>query len=108
MALSLRVFFVHRYYKRLFRAKDHVFGEAAKMVLGDLQDFCFASRSTLEGAVGPNGVDAIAQAHHEGRRHVFMRIQQMVGISNEEAAEFERQMRSSMRPNAQPVDDGDD
>lgn len=91
MAISWRSFFVHRYYRRLFA------GDAAKMVLADLAEFCNVHRPTAR--VSPQGgtVDPIAMAIAEGRREVFLRIQAMLNLTNEEVAEFERTMRDRMR-----------
>ncbi len=53
-------------------------GEGApKVVLGDLARFCHAQKSTFHK-------DPYVQAHLEGKREVWLRIQQHLNLSEEE------------------------
>lgn len=60
-------------YKQTFKS-----GESAKFVLADLAKFCHANSTTH--VVG----DTHGSAQLEGRRQVYLRIQQLAGLSDED------------------------
>lgn len=64
-------------YCRVFNKED----EAAKEVMQDLAKFCRANKSTFHE-------DGRAHALLEGRREVWLRIQQHIGLTEDELMEL--------------------
>lgn len=69
-----------RAYKGLFLENGLVRADGEK-VLADLRDFCFATRSGFDK-------DPAVMARREGRREVFLRIQYLLGLSEDEVRQF--------------------
>lgn len=66
-----------------FRALVGGEAKAGRLALDDLAEFCRADRSCV--VVGKDGrVDTHATAVAEGRREVYLRIQQMLSLTDEQ------------------------
>lgn len=63
-----------------------LFGEpqtdAGLRVLADLRAFCHADRTTIKISPVSKTVDPLASAHAEGRREVWLRIQQWTHLDD--------------------------
>ena len=75
-------------YRRLFLADDGSLSEDAKVVLGDLARFCNAMKPSTR--LGPQGVDAGATLVGEGRREVWLRLQNMLHIDDRTTVDLPR------------------
>lgn len=65
-----------RAYKKLFLADDGTLNEDGRIVLADLANFCRANKSTTHVANGK--ADPILSAVGDGRREVWLRLQEML------------------------------
>lgn len=88
MVSSLRIWIGRsRAYKRVFLSDSGDIGLDCQTVLADLKRFCHVDRSTTKISPQTGMIDPIATAQAEGRREVFLRIQQMLNL---ETARIER------------------
>lgn len=86
-----------RAYKRIFLTDDGKPNKDAELVLADLRRFCYADRTTAKVSPTTQTMDPLAMAFAEGRREVFMRLQQLLNLDestirnlNEPAQEDDR------------------
>ena len=70
-------------YRRIFQEPKPISVRDGAALLADLREFCRADTSCV--VVGKDGkIDTHATLLAEGRREVFLRIQQMLNLSDEE------------------------
>jgi hypothetical protein len=79
MSIYLRLFNLRNAYRKLLEGNK----KAGRLALEDLRDFCRADRSCV--VVAKDGrVDTHATAVAEGRREVFLKILQMLNLTDED------------------------
>lgn len=69
-------------YRRLFLTEDGRPNPDASVVLADLKRFCRAEGTTLIVSPTSGQVDPLAMAHAEGRREVWIRLQQYLHLDD--------------------------
>ena len=79
-----------RAYKSLFLGEGGKPNENAKIVLEDLMKFCHVNETCL--MISSQGtVDPLATVHAEGRREVFLRLNEFLNITQQQLAAIQEQ-----------------
>lgn len=69
-------------YRGCFMSENGQLTAQAQFVMRDLANYCDAYRTTMK--TGPNGVDPYASGVAEGRRQVWLRMQSMLRLPDDE------------------------
>jgi hypothetical protein len=90
MALNtfVRMWNLREAFRRVVRREDKVHDDTgaltpdARRFLSRMRSFCYADRSCV--IIGPTGYDTHATAVAEGRREVFIELQRVMNVSDEQ------------------------
>ena len=80
-ALRWRAVQTARAFKEMFFAEELQLRRAAEIALVDLREFCFARKSTFS-------TDPMKMARFEGRRDVFLRIQDFLNLDERQVQQL--------------------